>query len=295
MGKTGRNINSDDERLFDQRLANAFSDMSVPRGIGKEAAWEKLAGAIEGQKEKYTGKSNLFFNKTVFSFAASVAFIIFSASMYYMFLLEKKITAGHGQLVTYTLPDNSSVSLNAGSTIHFKKHGWKKNRLLHLDGEAFFEILPGSKFTVATNNGSVSVVGTSFNVYSRKSNLTVLCKTGVVSVNVPRKGFSENLVAGKGIKINADSETLSYEKFEASTVKSSAWLTGEFYYDKAPLAEVFEEIERQYDIKIYADHLSHRHYTGYFKKGDLKQTLDMVCLPMNLSYRVKNNKSVYIE
>ncbi|MFO7658740.1 MAG: FecR domain-containing protein [Bacteroidales bacterium] len=295
MDKKGNNKKNNKEGLFEQHLSKAFSNMSVPRGMGKEAAWEKLVDALEKGKEKKEGNTIRLLNKPFLSVAASVAFIILSASMYYIFFMKVNISAGNAQLVTYTLPDHSQVTLNSGSTLSFKKSRWIKNRFVHLDGEAFFNVLPGSSFTVTTTNGSISVVGTSFNVYSRKSHFIVSCKTGEVRVNVPLGGFMANLEAGKGIKINTGNETLSYEKLEGKSLNSSAWLSGEFYFDNTPLVEVFEEIERQYDIKIYAEGLSHRRYTGYFKKGDLIQTLDVVCLPMNLIYQIKNNKSVYIE
>jgi len=60
------------------------------------------------------------------------------------------------------------VVLNSKSTISFNKTDWKNNRQLTLDGEAYFKVEKGSTFTVNTNNGSVTVLGTQFNVNSTR-------------------------------------------------------------------------------------------------------------------------------
>jgi transmembrane sensor len=41
---------------------------------------------------------------------------------------------------------------------------WSKERTLSLEGEAFFEVQKGSKFSVVTSDGIVEVLGTSFDV-----------------------------------------------------------------------------------------------------------------------------------
>ena len=71
-----------------------------------------------------------------------------------------------GETKTITLLDDSQVILNSKSTIVFNENDWKKGRQLTLDGEAYFKVEKGNTFTVNTNNGSVTVLGTQFNVNS---------------------------------------------------------------------------------------------------------------------------------
>ena len=49
---------------------------------------------------------------------------------------------------------------------------WKNERSVNLDGEGFFKVAKGSKFDVETSAGTVSVVGTQFNVKNRKDDMS---------------------------------------------------------------------------------------------------------------------------
>ena len=68
---------------------------------------------------------------------------------------------------TFELPDASTVTLNATSTIKFDEDKWSDKRELSLKGEAYFKVAKGSKFDVKTSNGIVSVLGTQFTVKQR--------------------------------------------------------------------------------------------------------------------------------
>ena len=89
-----------------------------------------------------------------------------------------------GETKTITLLDDSQVILNSKSTIVFNENDWKKGRQLTLDGEAYFKVEKGNTFTVNTNNGSVTVLGTQFNVNSTNDFFDVVCYEGKVSVTL---------------------------------------------------------------------------------------------------------------
>ena len=68
------------------------------------------------------------------------------------------------QQTTIELPDESKVTLNAGSEITYSKTDWSDKRHLNLEGEAYFKVAKGKTFDVVTSKGTVTVVGTEFNV-----------------------------------------------------------------------------------------------------------------------------------
>src|SRR5690606_25451661 len=65
-----------------------------------------------------------------------------------------------------TLPDGSKVWLNAASTLNFPQSFSPSERLVQLEGEAYFEIAhrPNQPFIVESNGQRIQVLGTHFNV-----------------------------------------------------------------------------------------------------------------------------------
>ncbi len=70
-----------------------------------------------------------------------------------------------GKRSRMVLADGSIVHLNAGSTIRYPA-SFDRKREVYLSGEAFFEVVknPSRPFLIHLDNGTVKVLGTSFNV-----------------------------------------------------------------------------------------------------------------------------------
>jgi len=81
---------------------------------------------------------------------------------------------------------------------------------------------------------------------------------------------------------------LDVKKPTAAEIETKpTWTTDEFYFHNAPLSSVVEELERQFDVDIFLDTDSGRFYTGYFRRSNLTDALNLVCIPLDLkwSYR----------
>ncbi|MGB5942816.1 MAG: FecR domain-containing protein [Leeuwenhoekiella sp.] len=194
------------------------------------------------------------------------------------------IQADYGQTLTHTLPDQSIVILNAGSSISYMEKSFLKKRTVTLVGEGFFEVQKGSDFIVRSTSGSVQVLGTSFNVYDRGGTYTVHCNTGKVRVQ-----------SGDGAAIL---EPGMYAFAKAGTLQSKMampqeipmWRSGKNSYIKTALSEVFDAIERQFAVKIVRDDVdTKRTFTGFFTHDSLKKALYQVGSPMDISYTVKDD------
>jgi ferric-dicitrate binding protein FerR (iron transport regulator) len=73
------------------------------------------------------------------------------------------------------------------------------------------------------------------------------------------------------------------------------WRSGEFHYTETPLAVVFEELERQFNVVVQAPDLANRFYTGRFNTKDLNEALQLVCLPMGLQFEANETTIVVSE
>ena len=78
------------------------------------------------------------------------------------------ITVPAGQRINITLADGTNVWLNARTTIQYPITFNEKERLVKLDGEAYFDVTKDKNkpFIVQTNNYNVEVLGTKFDVDS---------------------------------------------------------------------------------------------------------------------------------
>lgn len=81
-------------------------------------------------------------------------------------------TARPGQIMTMTLGDGTSVHLNSGSTIYYPALFKGRERVVEVEGEAFFEVKHDSSrpFIVRTFASDIEVLGTKFNVDADREN-----------------------------------------------------------------------------------------------------------------------------
>lgn len=183
------------------------------------------------------------------------------------------------------LPDSSIVKLNAGSSLSFSKSTWNEKRVVHLQGEAYFEVTHGRKFKVMTPSGLVTVLGTHFDVTQREGYFRVVCYRGLVQVETHRQllkvpaGKAFQVVSGKAVKSD-----ISIEK--------PTWLKGVSSFHSVPFSEVIAELQRQYNVKIELknpDFDKSQLFTGSFVNNNLTKALQSVSFPFNLTYLKKGN------
>lgn len=94
-----------------------------------------------------------------------------------------------GQRARAVLPDGTKVWLNASTQLVYKPSFWKRERLVDLNGEAYFEVSHNKHkpFVVNSKDVRTCVLGTKFNVRARSSEakvVTTLLK-GLVQVQLP--------------------------------------------------------------------------------------------------------------
>lgn len=228
---------------------------------------------------------------SVFSIVWKVAavFAVLLAGYYYTTTLDTSVKTEIAQTETFSLPDNSEVVLNAGSKITYNQKNWANSRELSLEGEAYFKVTKGNKFSVKTAEGTVSVLGTQFNVFARDGLFTVACYEGMVSV-----AFNDTLLkVPAGSKVQIENGKLVIN--ETAETSSPVWLAHESNFENAPLSLVLKELERQYPIKITSEKVVSEHrFSGTFTHENLELALKAICEPLHLNYITNENGTVII-
>ncbi|TVQ12627.1 MAG: DUF4974 domain-containing protein [Balneolaceae bacterium] len=206
-----------------------------------------------GTNSELTGRSQLYY-------WAAAAVLTIAASLGYMLYITGSIdvNAAYGEQVSYVFTDGSSVDLNSGSSISFRRSFSSSVRHVTLNGEAFFEIGEDSRpFIVETHNAMVKVMGTSFNVRSRQDQAedetSVVISDGEVEFYPrARPDNSVLLKPGQLSRLKELSERPT-EPEEATVERFLAWRQGGLFFNDQPLELIFSEIERRFDARIEAN------------------------------------------
>jgi len=281
------NSDSDFERFFE-----STSKLKVPSSnLGKEVAWEKLMQSIEHESIKKTKVVSISPLIIRLSIAATLIILFTLATLSYKYSTLEFLSQ-KGSISNIVLPDSSTVILNADSRIEYRRFGWLSKREIKLNGEAYFSVKHGNRFSVLTEfNKNIIVTGTKFNVFARGSHFEVKCFEGSVRVETP-KTKPITLSKGKGVDISINIEFLQQVELDSTTMNPK-WISGDFYFNNQPLNEVLDELSRQFNVNISIQGFKpeDRNYTGFFKNRNLTQALDLVCIPMGLTYQISSDST----
>ena len=251
-----------------------LASWKVPEVRSKEESWDALQTRLQQSAKSEVKVIPLWKKAIAFGAAAAVvvAVLLFAPSDG-----EVNIVADNGSQEV-VLPDGSKVILNVKSSMSYNQ-SWE-DRVINLDGEAFFEVTEGQKFTVNTKHGSVNVLGTSFNVYDEEGMFMVDCFTGVVQVKMGDD--QEMLTKGMATKMKGDALLSPFAHSKAKCL----WLEGDqFYYDNTGLNKVFNDLERRFDVQIeYTE--GNESVTANFAATDLNEALTIVCKPKGLNFSI---------
>lgn len=248
----------------------------VPDAQALETLWSRIEQSAEKPGRQATIRP-LWIRLWPVAAAAAVALLLWFA----LPLGTRQVTTGLADQEEVRLPEESVVLLNADSRITYAGRGFNQDRTLTLDGEGFFQVHPGSRFTVNTPFGSVTVLGTSFNVYARNGRLDVTCYTGKVRVTGVS---SKEGILTPGQRILSEGDAFSQQVITVPAVKPE-WTTGRFRFEDQPLRDVVAELERQFDVRVeYSREIGDLRYTGLFERGDLDEALRLITWPLHITY-----------
>ncbi|WP_341215052.1 FecR family protein [uncultured Wocania sp.] len=189
---------------------------------------------------------------------------------------------------TIELPDHSKVELNALSSITYKVKDWSNNRSLKLNGEAYFKVAKGKTFDVKTSSGTITVIGTQFNVKQRSNYFEVKCFEGIVKV--VSDTIVRQLLAG-------DTYQILEGKFTEGKMNedSPKWTHNMSDFYAIPIKKVLSELERQYNIEVIFKNINvNRLFTGGFHHDNLEKALIAITQPMNMTYELNSSNLVII-
>ncbi len=262
--------------------------LSIPYNKSKEEVWKAISHSIESKPAK---TRRLNFGKVRMVWAAAMIALLVGVGLFlrfYHYTVETK----PGQIANFFLPDGSEVILSPESEAAYYPLWWAYSRNVTLKGEAFFKVQKGKKFSVKSARGITTVVGTSFDIYARTDNYRVVCYTGKVSVKARESKQKIILTPGEKAEINKQGD-IAFSK-EKIANQAMSWINNQFIFTSEPLASVFDEMARRYDVKIIMEKPYKENYTGNFSTNiPVEQALSIVCKPFGLTF-TKQEERMYV-
>lgn len=206
-----------------------------------------------------------------------------------------------GEIKTITLPDSSTVTLNANSSLRYTAH-WQtdQTREVWLTGEAFFHVQrkPGwqpARFVVHSNQLNVEVLGTVFNVNNRRGVVKVVLNSGKVSLQ-PTDSRQPAIWMQPKEMVEFTPASQVFTKKNVNPETYSSWRQRKLIFNETPLREVAQVLEDTYGVKVrFSDEpLANRRFTGAVPSRNVDVLLTVLAESFDLRIR-RENHTIRIE
>ncbi|MCQ6957758.1 FecR family protein [Mucilaginibacter aquariorum] len=214
--------------------------------------------------------------------------------------LYNTITTPRGGQYQVTLSDGSKVWLNAASSLKFPAAFSNKERVVELTGEAYFEIAKLSSpsvagregnripFKVITNNQTVEVLGTHFNInaYADEAAIKTTLLEGSVKVVQSKTNNSQLLKPGQQAMVGTQIQIA-----DVDATLAIAWKNGYFIFSHEDIGSIMRQISRWYDINIqYEGNVTQERFVGTISRfNDVAQILDVLQLTGAVHFKTEND------
>ncbi len=192
---------------------------------------------------------------------------------YYQTRSFTRLEAGYGQITRVTLPDGSEAVLNGNSSLRYRK-SWRPGQVREawLEGEAFFHVRKQStltRFLVHTGGLQVEVLGTEFNVSTRRGHTEVVLHSGAVKLVAGSPGKTVYMQPRELVRYSE--KRVEFRKKNVHTEQYLAWQHGKMVFDDTPLQQVARMLQDTHGLTVLIDDpaLAGRKVTGEIQTRDV--------------------------
>ncbi len=225
-----------------------ITQLEIDARLSKEVHYYQRHGRIYAKRRKiYLGIAKV----------AAVLLVLVSVGSLFFKTDSSEISykTGYGEQMSITLSDDTKIRLNSNSELRWNPL-WEqeKQRTVELEGEAFFEVSKkdGIPFDVVTNDVRVHVLGTEFNINSRRKKTEVFLEGGridLVLLSSPEEQFE--LQPGDELIYHQEDGRIERSMIQ-NAVEVSSWKDGLLIYREEPLGKVLQEVSDIYGKEFVA-------------------------------------------
>ncbi|TRW27476.1 DUF4974 domain-containing protein [Flavobacterium zepuense] len=213
-------------------------------------------------------------------------------------LVYNTIKIPYGKRFQLQLSDGTIVHLNAGTTLRYPvRFIAGQERLVFLDGEAYFDVAKDKKHPFVVNAGNLNVraLGTHFNVssYDDDDLTDVVLEEGSVALYTKNQKFDalKNTVLKPGYKGSFAKKDSSIDVKSVSTDVYTSWIYGELYFRNMSFKNIAKKLERHYNVTIHNQNqkLANEKFNASFKQQPIGVVLSYFNDIQRINYTIKDD------
>lgn len=283
--------------LAARMLTGISTDNSDIRSSEIEEEWMKLKSRIEQAENGQFIQHSIFPKWVKYAAAAMLLVAIGWLIRYLATPVEVNYATNYSAKKNIELSDGTEIVLNANSNLTTRST-WKfaAPREIWLDGEAYFKVKSHENnpvlknFVVHTRDLDVHVVGTQFNVNTRKQSTKVYLEEGKVRLSLKKSVTTEDVMMDPGDMVNysavAKDKGVVKEKKPAEVAVS--WKSGYFTFDKTPIREAIQMVEATHGFRIEVSNpaLLDEVISGKVPSHDINELLQSMSKLFSLEYEI---------
>jgi len=263
--KNDKEITSLMKTYWDEKMEESPEDPKA-----NPALFERIKEAIQADKQKRSQRKLKIYTWGLRA-ASVLVLVLITSGIFYMRTKQNllaqqwhSITTPFGAKSKITLPDSTTIWLNAGSSLRYSNEFGTKSREVQLSGEAFFDVFhnPSILFTVKTSELTIKSYGTAFNVKSYPEEGTIETTLIEGSIGITRSSYVNTKKDEVLLRSRLNQKSFKDEIRQLSTAQEYVSIDQIQYKDlKNRVDEIVGELpERQKEIFILSrtEGLSHK-------------------------------------
>ena len=291
---------TDPADLPEALLKQVWADSAVPPVSRKTSV--RLSAALR-KRMSQSGSPQTFASRPMWYRAAAVISVLVAAAALWFWIGPGALTehtTRYGEISTIALPDGSTVTLNANSSLRYAEP-WdpQQPREVWLDGEAYFSVVhteDDQRFHVhLTDDFRVEVLGTEFNVKDRHHKAQVVLHSGRVrlSINSADQPQRVSMQPGELVEYSEVDQVLIQQPVNPAPYV--AWRQRQMVFERMPLREVANALEDHYGVRVVIadEDLARTPLTGAFPLRNLDMILEALPTIANVEV-IRNDQEIIL-
>ena len=325
--KNNKEISRLMKTFWDEKMEGS-PETEVPQAV--PALFARIKESIQAEEHKRTQHKLKVYTWGLRA-AALLVIALITGSIFYLQTKQNRlahqwhtITTPFGAKSKITLPDSTTIWLNAGSSLKYSNEFGSKNREVHLSGEAFFDVFhnPSILFLVKTSELTIKSYGTTFNVKSYPEEGTIETTLLEGSIGVTR--ISSGNIRKDEVLLKPNQRVVFYRKTKnivtaqseaetedtplpsapkplkqkttyliskgIDTKEFTSWKDGTISISSETLLDLAVKLERKYNVKIHFENeaLKNLKFTGSLENETVEQVIHAIGIAAHIDYEIED-------
>lgn len=251
----GKSLDQQKEFIFDENSGldalNAYKKafQQVDKKPDSSKLWAGIQQATQTKKVAPLRSLN-----TKITWAVAAALLV--ASLIILFKFDVFTPQAPATILAQTQAEFSTLSIENEAEVMLRNfsllseiNNTDEIYEVDLQGEARFQVQKRKErvFRINTQQGTVSVLGTTFYVLATDSLTRVYLEEGSIQVDIPELNETRRIIPGEVITFTKN-RVLVHKRADSQAF--TAWIKLEMNLESRTISDILDEIERHYNVKI---------------------------------------------